>query len=219
MRALASTRLVSLTRRVKSRSCVGLLLSSFMLALASAAVCSAQDRQQDTQRAKPHVEHISQPKHDKTPTIVLIMESSAGLRAAAELRQALRGVGCVALSITEAERQAIDPDAYLVVASDHSRVIHVRYWDRSGRSDSLSAIAPPAATAEQMAAVTLALSTAMVERHTRDVPPVMGPLNAEIRSRAGMFDVSRDSQAIYAMLGRLSRLSPRTNVQLRFEDF
>jgi hypothetical protein len=63
-------------------------------------------------------------------------------------------------------------------------------------------------------AVVLALSSALIERHRNDALSI----SREILARARMFEDQSATRAIYAMLGR-ERLSPRTNVYLRFEDF
>jgi hypothetical protein len=86
------------------------------------------------------------------------------------------------------------------------------YWDGEGKPDALSAAGP--GTADQLQAVVLALSSALIERHRHD--PVA--ISREVLARARMFDDQSATRAIYAMLGR-ERLAPRTNVYLRFEDF
>lgn len=155
----------------------------------------------------------AQSKPDKQRTIVVVVESPFGIRGASELRQALATDNCVILSPSEARRRSVEPDALLTVATDRARAVQVLYWDRDGRLDTLAAPAPD--TAEQLSAVTLALSSALLERHRNDTPSVA----AEIRNRARIFDDPRTSQAFYAMLGHVGPLTPRTNVHLRFEDF
>jgi hypothetical protein len=91
--------------------------------------------------------------------------------------------------------------------------VRVVYWDLTGETDSLTAATP--ARPEDVPAVVVALSSALLERHRTD-------LRRELRdgdTRAQWLDAASASRAFYAMLGRISRLSPRTNVELRFEDF
>jgi hypothetical protein len=153
-------------------------------------------------------------------TIVFVMESTGGLRGAAELRAALNQAGCAVVSPAEARRQSLEPDALVTVATDRAHAVQVMYWDREGRTDSLASPSP--ATAEQLSAVVLALSSALIERHRQDTsgaPAMRMTMGSDARGRARLFDDVPGSQAIYAMIGYTGPLSPRTNVQLRFEDF
>lgn len=159
---------------------------------------------------QPLDERVSEPPYKK-PTVVLVMESSGGLRAASALRKALNEAGCSVLSLVEAQRKSLTPDALLTIGADNSR-IHVVYWDNDGRPDVLSSIGP--ATQDQVDAVVLALSSALIERHRATTPLV----SREVMARARMFEDQKASRAIYAMLGR-GTFAPRTNVYLRFEDF
>jgi hypothetical protein len=147
----------------------------------------------------------------KKPTVVLVMESSGGLRAATALRKALNEAGCSVLSLVEAQRRSLTPDALLTIGADNSRIQAV-YWDNDGRPDVLSSVGP--ATQDQVDAVVLALSSALIDRHRSTTPAI----SREVMARARMFEDQRASRAIYAMLGRGS-FAPRTNVYLRFEDF
>jgi hypothetical protein len=171
---------------------------------------SATGRPTTTTATKPHDERVSEPTYKK-PTVVLVMESSGGLRAATALRKALNDAGCSVLSLVEAQRKALTPDALLTVGADNSK-IHVVYWDNDGRPDVLSSVGP--ATQDQVDAVVLALSSALIERHRTTTPAV----SREVMARARMFEDQKASRAIYAMLGR-GTFAPRTNVYLRFEDF
>lgn len=128
-------------------------------------------------------------EHDNQPTVVVILEADGGLQAAADLRQALNAAGYDVRAPLEAHRQR-DPDAYIAVASDLTGAISVRYWDRQGRTDSLTAEAPATATPDQRTAITQALTQALINRH-RSTP-----------------------QPLYATLH-----PPRTNIQLHVEDF
>lgn len=152
---------------------------------------------------------VSDAAHKK-PTVVVVMESMGGLRAASALRKALNQAGCSVVSLVEAHRKSLTPDVLLTIGADNSR-IQVVYWDSDGRPDVLSAVGP--ATQDQVDAVVLALSSALIDRH-RDT----ATLSREGMARARMFDDQRATRAIYAMLGR-GTLAPRTNVYLRFEDF
>jgi hypothetical protein len=140
------------------------------------------------------------------------MEAPGGVKGAADLRRSLNEAGNVVISLVEAQRRGLEPDALVTVATDLGHAVQVRYWDRDGRSDTLVSPAPALATADQLAAMALALSSALLERHRNDA--VAGP-----DSKGRWLESSRESRAIYAMLGHLGRLAPRTNVQLRFEDF
>jgi hypothetical protein len=143
-----------------------------------------------------------------TRPIVLVMESSGGVRVAAELRAALNHDAVFqVLSLNEAQRQAVRPLAVLTVATERARSVRVVYWKLGGETDSLSAATP--STAGQLTAVVYALASALLERHKDDVAALVAP---------GL-DAAHASRAIYAMLGRWSRLTPRTNIELRFEDF
>ncbi|HET8936952.1 MAG TPA: hypothetical protein VFN67_26095 [Polyangiales bacterium] len=152
---------------------------------------------------------VSDSKYKK-PTVVVVMESSGGLRAASALRKALNAAGCSVLSLVEAQRKSLTPDALVTIGADNSK-IQVVYWDGDGQADGLSAVGP--ATQDQVDAVVLALSSALIERHR-----ATATISREIMARARMFDDQRATRAIYAMLGR-GTLAPRTNVYLRFEDF
>lgn len=150
----------------------------------------------------------------KRRPIVLVMESSGGLHAASDLRATLnRDAGYRVLSLSEAQHEAVRPAAVLTVASDRSHVVRVVYWDLSGETDSLTAATP--ARPEDMPAVVLALSSALLDRHRSDLR--REPRDGD--ARAQWLDAANASRAFYAVLGRISRLSPRTNVELRFEDF
>jgi hypothetical protein len=146
----------------------------------------------------------------KKPTVVVVMESSGGLRAATALRKALNDAGCSVVSLVEAHRKSLAPDVLLTIGADNSR-IQVVYWDNDGHPDVLSAVGP--ATQDQVDAVVLALSSALIDRHKASAA-----VTREVMARARMFDDQRATRAIYAMLGR-GTLAPRTNVYLRFEDF
>jgi predicted nucleotide-binding protein (sugar kinase/HSP70/actin superfamily) len=149
---------------------------------------------------------------DTDTTVVLVMESGGGVRAASELRAALNRQPSVHLvSLAEASRQQARPAAVLTVATDPARVVSVIYWDLAGNTDSLSAPAP--AGAGQIDVVIMALTSALLDRHRAELNarsadggprPLASPLT---------------SSAFYAMLGRLGRMTPRTSVQLRVEDF
>jgi hypothetical protein len=161
------------------------------------------------------VQHASaQAEHAKRRPIVLVMESSGGVHAASDLRATLnRDVGFRVLSLSEAQHEAVRPAAVLTVALDRSRVVRVVYWDLTGETDSLTAATP--ARSEDMPAVVLALSSALLDRHRSDLRRELHEGDA----RAQWLDAANASRAFYAVLGRISRLSPRTNVELRFEDF
>ena len=94
-----------------------------------------------------------------------------------------------------------------------SQTVSVAYWDLSGARDWLSAAAP--ARADQMDAVVLALASALLDRHRPDL------LESGRRgsTAVGTAELARTTDALYAVLGRFGRLSPRSNVALRFEDF
>jgi hypothetical protein len=145
--------------------------------------------------------------------IVLVMESSGGVRMATDLRAALNHDAVFrVLSLHEAQRQAVRPLGVLTVAAERARSVRVVYWKLGGESDSLTAATPN--TADQLTAVVYALASALLERHKDDV----GLESAEQLVAPGL-DAAHASRAIYAMLGRWSRLTPRTNIELRFEDF
>jgi|GEM_PF-4108994 len=189
---------------------LGLLL---VLAVASEAFAQAKLTQLPNAAApaaKPHDARVSEPTYKK-PTVVLVMESSGGVRAATALRKALNDAGCSVLSLVEAQRKSLTPDALLTIGADNSK-IHVVYWDNDGRPDVLSSVGP--ATQDQVDAVVLALSSALIERHRTTTPAI----SREVMARARMFEDQKASRAIYAMLGR-GTFAPRTNVYLRFEDF
>ena len=155
-------------------------------------------------------ERVSESAYKK-PTVVLVMESSGGLRAASALRKALNEAGCSVISLVEAQRKSLTPDALLTIGADNSR-IQVVYWDTDGRPDVLSSVGP--ATQDQVDAVVLALSSALIERHRTTTPAI----SREVLARARMVEDQKATRAFYAMLGR-GTFAPRTNVYLRFEDF
>jgi hypothetical protein len=187
---------------------IGVSLSFVLFASASTAL--ADDKRAPTPTPPPASTSVSDSSYKK-PTVVVVMESSGGLRAAAALRKSLNAAGCSVISLTEAQRKSLVPDIMLTIGADNSR-IQVVYWDSEGNPDVLSAAGP--ATQDQVDAVVLALSSALIERHKHDGSPV----TREVLARARMFEEQRATRAIYAMLGR-GRLVPRTNVYLRFEDF
>lgn len=188
---------------------LGLLL---VLGVASHAFAQGKLAQLPTAAAAPADKpaDVSESAYNK-PTVVVVMESSGGLRAASALRKALNAAGCSVVSLLEAQRRSLTPDALLTIGADNSR-IQVVYWDNDGRADVLSSVGP--ATQDQVDAVVLALSSALIERHRSSTPAI----SREVMARARMFEDQRASRAIYAMLGRGS-FAPRTNVYLRFEDF
>jgi hypothetical protein len=145
--------------------------------------------------------------------VVLVMESYGGVSAASELRAALnRQPRTRVISLAESMRQRAQPAAVLTVASDPSRVLSVVYWSQSGEADSLSA---PAPAAEQLQAVILALTSALLDRHRVE----LGGLDIERAGPLRYIDFARTSREFYAMLGRFGRFGPRTSVELRMEDF
>jgi hypothetical protein len=141
------------------------------------------------------------------------MESTGGVRAAADLRKALNAAGWGVLSLTEAKRRAIAPDALITVTAGGPQTIQVVYWGREGATDALSAPSP--GTAEQLHAVLVALSSALMERHR----VATGPMGREVLARTRHFEEQRAPAHAYAMLTAGGRLHPRTNVLLRYEEF
>jgi hypothetical protein len=193
---------------------VSLVLSSQPLA--------AQDTAQDTDRVPlrrgdaktSKTSKISQPKAAKPSAVLLVMESAGGIRAAGTLRNALNASDELRiLSQAELARQPVSPAAILTVSAVASQVVSVAYWDMSGTRDLLSSPAP--ARADQMDAVVLALASALLERHRPDLLAT-GRRSA---GAVGSVELARTTDALYAVLGRFGRSSPRTNVLLRFEDF
>jgi hypothetical protein len=152
------------------------------------------------------------------PSIVLVMESSGGLRAASELRAALTQVGYRVQSAAEAQRKATQPDVLLTVAftppapagdaRGGARGVHIAYWGRDGQTDSLTAAS--LATLDQLNAVALALSSALIDRHRNDEV-----ISATDNVRARLLADPRGPAVLYAMVSA----TPRTNVRLRVEDF
>jgi hypothetical protein len=143
--------------------------------------------------------------------VILVMESGAGVQAALELRAVLnRQADIHVMSLEEAAAAQLQPAALLTVAADTAHRVRVVYWDLAGGSDSLSAPAP--AKAQEVGAVVLALSAALLDRHLQEL------IESTIR---GGFTASLESLAWanYALLGRMRQLVPRTNVKLRAEDF
>jgi hypothetical protein len=149
--------------------------------------------------------------------VVLVMESGGGVHAAVELRAFLnRQPNLRVLSLADAARQQVQPAAVLTVATDPNRAaVRVVYWDLSGGTDALAAPAP--AKPEDIGAVVLALTSALLERHRPELSETTSA--TALASRASGLDSLGNSRAFYAMLGRFNRLIPRTNVELRFEDF
>lgn len=157
------------------------------------------------------------------PAVLVVMESAGGLRAAASLRAALSGqadqasqAGLRVLSVAEIARKKQPPHVILTVSAVASREVSVAYWDLSGGRDVLSAPAP--VRADQLDAVVLALASALLERHRPELLERRGggaPAAVAIEER----ELARTTDALYAVLGRYAKLSPRSNVALRFEDF
>jgi hypothetical protein len=147
-------------------------------------------------------------------SIVLVMESGGGVRAASELRAALNRRPDVHLvSLAEASHAQLPPSAVLTVATDPTRVVSVIYWDLAGNTDSL--VAPTPSDAAQINAVVLALASALLDRHR----PELSAKAVQTSVPPPALDLMRTSRALYAMLGRLGGVRPRTDVQLRVEDF
>jgi hypothetical protein len=188
-------------------------IASVLLLLQPAA---AQDNVPD---AKPSISRRAaapapQPKAAKGNAVLLVMESTGGVRAAGVLRTALNTQDALrVVSQAELARQPVSPAAILTVSAVASKVVSVAYWDMAGARDWLSSPAP--ARADQMDAVVLALASALLERHRPDL------LDTDRRGAKGVgaFELARTTDALYAVLGRFGRLSPRSNVSLRFEDF
>lgn len=148
------------------------------------------------------------------PSIVVVMESSGGLRAASELRTSLQQVGYRVLSSAESQRKSTPPDVLLTVAftppttANGARSVHVAYWSRDGQTDSLTAAS--LSTLDQLNAVALALSSALIDRHRND-----DVSSVTDSARARLLAEGRVPGVLYAMVSAL----PRTNVRLRVEDF
>jgi len=142
------------------------------------------------------------------------MESSGGVRAAGELRAALNQVGYRVLAPADAQRKGIQPAALLTVAfsapaaANGARSVDVAYWGRAGRADRLTATS--LATLDQLNAVALALSSALIDRHLTDEASFDDSILTRARLSAGP-----TPGVLYAMVTS----APRTNVRLRFEDF
>ena len=146
--------------------------------------------------------------------VLVVMESAGGVRAASSLRAALSAQGGVrAMALADVARNKLQPTVMLTVSAVASREVSVAYWDLSGARDALSAPAP--ARADQVDAVVLALASALLERHRPEL------LERAKGSAPGLGEreLARTTDALYAVLGRYGRLSPRSNVALRFEDF
>lgn len=179
--------------------------------------------QDDPQDAKPSANEVSrraatkpapQPKAANGNVVLLVMESAGGVRAASTLRTALNAHAELrVVSQAELARKPVSPAAILTVSAVASQVVSVAYWDMAGARDWLSSPAP--ARADQMDAVVLALASALLERHWPDL------LETDRRGAKGLgaIELARTTDALYAVLGRFGRLSPRSNVSLRVEDF
>ena len=116
------------------------------------------------------------------------------------MREALRIASATAAPTSEVE-------ALLEIADD-ARGVHVGYWGRGGQTDSLTATS--LATLDQLNAVALALSSALIDRHRND-----DVVSAVDSARARLFTDPRAPGVLYAMISA----APRTNVRLRVEDF
>jgi hypothetical protein len=138
--------------------------------------------------------------------IVLVMESSGGVKAASALRSSLNSQkGVRVVSLDDVARKGTEPAAVVTVAAVTNREVHVVYWDRAGRRDALSAPLP--ARADHLDAVVLALASALIERNRASLE------NASNRR------MQEPGLAPYAVLGGFAKLYPRLNVALRYEDF
>jgi hypothetical protein len=136
------------------------------------------------------------------------------VRAAIELRNALnRQQRKQVLSLADATKQDVRPAAILTVAIDASHRLNVVYWDLWGGSDALTAPSP--AAPDQFNAIALALASALLDKHRAELTAhALDPDSA-----ARVADAGRSSRAFYALLDRVGRLAPRTNVELHLEDF
>lgn len=135
--------------------------------------------------------------------VLLVMESAGGVRAASSLRAALNNQRAFSVvSQHEVAQKQLQPSAVLTVAAIGERSVSVAYWDSVGTRDVLSAPAP--ARADQLDAVVLALSSALLDKHSADWSMQLS---------------IRPSDELYAVLNRVGRQLPRTNIALRFEDF
>jgi hypothetical protein len=178
----------------------------------------AQDTADDSPLGRAATDPTPQPKAAKASAVLVVMESAGGLRAAGTLRNALDVSDELrVLSQTELVRQAVSPAAILTVSAVASQVVSVAYWDLSGARDLLSSPAP--ARADQMDAVVLALTSALLERHRPELLANGSCAGARSAAWVGSSELARTTEAFYAMLGRNGRSGPRTNVSLRFEDF
>jgi len=117
------------------------------------------------------------------------------------------------MALSDVSRAKVQPSVILTVSAVASREVSVVYWDLSGSRDALSAPAP--ARADQMDAVVLALASALLERHRPELLEGAKVKPANVGDR----ELARTTDALYAVLGRYGRMSPRSNVALRFEDF
>ncbi len=147
--------------------------------------------------------------------VLVVMESAGGIRAARTLRNALNSREDLrVVSQADLARTPLSPAAILTVSAVASQSVSVAYWDLSGTRDWLSAAAP--AHADQMDAVVLALASALLDRHRTEL---IESSRRVAGAGAGSLELARTTDALYAVLGRFGRLSPRSNVSLRFEDF
>jgi hypothetical protein len=154
------------------------------------------------------------PNVTKLSAILLVMESAGGVRAAGTLRNALNSRDDLrVVSQSELGRQSVSPAAILTVSAVAAQTVSVAYWDMSGARDWLSAAAP--AHADQMDAVVLALASALLDRHRPDLLES----GRHKPTSVGANELARTTDALYAVLGRFGKLTPRSNVALRFEDF
>lgn len=152
------------------------------------------------------VRAAAQDSRDGPSSVVLVMESSGGVRAASALRTSLNAQpGMRVLTLAEVARQGTEPAAVVTVAAVSKREVTVVFWDRAGRRDSLSAPAPE--RADHLDSVVLALASALIERNRAALEPA--------RSRV----LAPAPLAPYAVVGGFGRLFRRLNVALRYEDF
>ena len=146
--------------------------------------------------------------------VLVVMESAGGIRAASSLRTALGARGGVrVMALADVARAKVQPTVILTVSAVASREVSVAYWDLAGSRDALAAPAP--ARADQLDAVVLALASALLEKHR----PELSARAKGVAEPMAQRQLSRTTDALYAVLGRYGRMSPRTNVALRFEDF
>lgn len=156
-----------------------------------------------------------------SPRIAVVMESSAGNRPAKRVRRLMAkhlglAVGGLDSPTNSSGKQSTGerstPDAIVAIVATGKRDISVHYWDRTGRTDSLTAPLPKGH--EQLSLVSASLAVAVVRKHVGGLRQALLAWRPASRGHGSLESGrgSRVPRAVQQFLGRVATIRHRTEL-------